>query len=93
MTESGPKVSAWGQMMAFLDTAAGKHLIATGKFNTSGLELVNGLRTSVKDITLGVSQLANDINRGVIPPPPLGLLHSNRDVSHVNLSGRDSAPC
>ena len=52
-------------MMDFLKTPAGKQLVASGKFNTTGLLLVAGLPVNVKNITASINQLANQINRGV----------------------------
>ena len=51
--------------MEFLKTPAGKQLVATGKFNTTGLLLVEALPVNVQNVTVSVNQFANQINRGV----------------------------
>ena len=51
--------------MEFLGTPAGEQLVATGKFNTTGLRLVGGLPANVENVTVSVNQFANQINRGV----------------------------
>ena len=71
--------------MNFLRTAPGVQLIATGKFNGTGALLVAGLQSNVKNVTVGINALANEINVGVRPTESPTKVH----CALVSVSAKD----